>query len=211
MNTEYEEQELLKLELDGAYKDQKLAAEQNQELHDESRKIFAELYDKILLYSAGAFSFSATLIGLVVSNKIDALSKVGFIFHNVYWLYGSMSSFLLVCFLVLLSKRFDAEYTAVVGMVNYIDKSKAKEESLIKALNKMSILITKGGTKESELTTARENISKYEVAYLSNSKLKNRSYLIMYYSHLAAEIMVLTGTLLLLLFVIQLSQAIIWG
>jgi len=211
MNSEYEERELLKLELDGAYKDLKIAAEQNQELHDESRKIFAELYDKILLYSAGAFSFSATLIGLVVSNKIEALSKVGFIFHNIYWLYGSMSCFLLVCFLVLLAKRFDAEYTAVVGMVNYIDKSKAKEESLITALNTMSILITKGGTKESELTTARENIKKYEMAYLSNSKIKTRAYNIMYYAHLLTEMVVMVATFLLLFFVIQLSQAIIWG
>ncbi|EKD27732.1 MAG: hypothetical protein ACD_79C00601G0005, partial [uncultured bacterium] len=57
-----EEEVTAKYEMDSVFNDLTKVAKQNEELSDESRNIYADYYNKILLYSAGAFSFITTLI-----------------------------------------------------------------------------------------------------------------------------------------------------
>ncbi len=109
------------------FKQQRLntAGRQNEDINREHRLILNTYYDKILFYSAGAFSFTLALIGLVVEDRTQALAKVGFLFPNVYWLYASWVLFLLAGILALLSRKLDAYYISNFGMTLYTEAYKA--------------------------------------------------------------------------------------
>lgn len=199
--------------LETAQSSLELASKQNQELSQESRHLYDEFYDKILLYSAGAFSFSVALIGLVVGDRIAALSKVGLIFPNVYWLYVSLTGYLVTCALVLIARRFDAAYAAYFGMHLYCDRKKKEQEARLAKLKNYpgEILVTNSGTREGEIQKCGDNIAELEGAVAKNARGRDRSYNLKRICHLVAEVTVSLATLLLLLFTIQLTQAIIWG
>lgn len=209
----WEQSEIDDFALKSAQDSLDLAGEQNQELSKESRRLYDEFYDKILLYSAGAFSFSVALIGLVVGDRIAALAKVSLIFPNVYWLYVSLTAYLVTCALVLMARRFDAAYAAYFGMHLYCDKKlKEQEARLAKLKNYLGkVLVTGGGTREGEIQKCSANITELEKAVAKNVRGRDSSYNLKRICHRTTEITVSLATLLLLLFTIQLTQAMIWG
>lgn len=190
-----------------------LASQQNQELSKESRQLYDIFYDKILLYSAGAFSFSVALIGLVVGDRITALAKIGFLFSNVFWLYGSLTLYLITCVLILLSRRFDAAYAAQFGMNLYCEKKKKEQEAMLAKLQNYpgEVMVSNNGNREEEIGTCQSNIEKLGIAAEKNAKDRDRSFFLKRACHKIAEVSVLMATLLLLFFTIQLTQAMIWG
>lgn len=209
----WEQNQLDDFSLQEAQKSLKLASEQNQELSKESRQLYDVFYDKILLYSAGAFSFSVALIGLVAGDRISSLAKIGFIFPNVYWLYFSLATYLITCAMVLLARRFDASYVAQFGMHLYCDKKKKEQEAMLEKLNNYpgEVAVTHGGTRKGEIKTCQDNITKLDNAAKKNATGRDRSYLFKRICHQIAEITVIAATVLLLFFTIQLTQAMIWG
>jgi hypothetical protein len=107
---QYLKEHFSRKELDDKFKSYSAASKQNEELSDESRKTYNKYLDSILLYSAGSFSFTVALIGLVIGDKAKALAHIGFFLPNIYWLYVSWILFALTCFLILVSKRFRSKY-----------------------------------------------------------------------------------------------------
>jgi len=102
----------------------KIASLQNQQINSEHRQLLTNYYDKIIFYSAGAFSFTLALVGLVIENKVPALRASGFLFANVFWLYFSWGLFLLAGIFALVAKKIDAYQLANAGMSEYDDKRK---------------------------------------------------------------------------------------
>ena len=190
-----------------------MAGKQNEQLTDESRSIYSEYYNKILLYSAGAFSFNTTLIGLVLSNKPKILAKVGIFVPNIYWMYLSMCLFLLAGAAVLVAKRLDAQYTGSFGMRNYLDKLKIKELTMKKMMGKFGdkFIITKDGTPKQEIAIANSNIPKITNAFIKNKSSEDFANKTMRVTKLLSEVFVLIATIALFIFVIQISQGIVWG
>jgi len=213
MENQFQKEAIAKHEMDIVYNDLSKAANQNEELSDESRNIYADYYNKILLYSAGAFSFITTLIGFVLPDKPSLLAKVSFFLPNIYWLYISMSFFLLAGFSVLLSKRFDAEYTRNFGMRNYLEKLKIKEETMLKMMQKHDhkFLITKNGSPQQEIDTANKNIPKIDKGLKESKQQQEFSYKAMHFFHITSEWFSFIATIVLFIFVIILSQTIVWG
>jgi len=210
---EWEQSQLDDFNLQNAKKSLDLASKQNQDLAQESRQIYDKFYDKILLYSAGAFSFSVALVGLVVADRIAALSKIGLFLPNVYWMYLSLGGYLITCSLVLLAKRFDAAYVAQFGMHLYCEKKKKEQEAFLDKFENYpgEVLVTEGGTREEEIEKCKENITKLTYGVTLNSTKRDRSYKLKRICHVTSEISVVVATTLLLLFTIQLTQAMIWG
>jgi hypothetical protein len=58
-------------------------------------------------------------MSLVVEGGTEALARVGFIFPNIKWLYGSWISFILAGISVLISRKLYAYYIASAGMKLY--------------------------------------------------------------------------------------------
>ena len=189
MRNQFEEEAIVKHEMDIVYNDLSKAANQNEELSDESRNIYADYYNKILLYSAGTFSFITTLIGFVLPDRSNLLAKVGFFIPNIYWLYISMFLFLLAGFSVLLSKRFDAEYTRNFGMKNYFEKLKIKDETMLKMMQKYDykFLITKNSSPQQEIDTANKNIPKLDKGLKESKQHQEFSYKAMHFFHITSE------------------------
>ena len=211
---QWEKSQLDDYELRSSQEALSLAAKQNQDLANQSRGQFDIFYDKILLYSAGAFSFSVALVGLVVGDRINALAKAGFLYPNIYWLYLSLGGYLITCAMVLLSRRFDALYLGHFGMANYCKRKREQQEAIHQKLqNSQSneILVTKGGTRESEIEICKSNIQKLRNAEHKNANARDREQFLKRLCHQIAELIVVVATILLLFFTIQLTQAMIWG
>lgn len=213
MNDPWTQSQIDDFNLKTAQDSLQLASEQNQKLSNESRELFDVFYDKLLLYSAGAFSFSVALIGLVVGDRIGALGKVGYLYPNIYWLYASLTLYLLTCVLVLLARRFDAIYVANFGMHLYCGKKKVEQETVLAKLMRYpgQVLISHGRTRQGEIQMCKDNINKLSKAETENMRRRDRAYFWKTTSHRVCEITVLLATILLLFFTVQLTQAMIWG
>src|SRR3989338_894947 len=73
----------LESERNSAIDSVKSAASDLEYLNKESLKGFDNYYDKILFYSAGAFSFTLALVNIVAQqDKVGALTKSSFIIPN---------------------------------------------------------------------------------------------------------------------------------
>lgn len=207
----HEKQQLDQFELNIATKDLASANQQRKELSDESRNIFDDFYDKILFYSAGAFSFSVALIGLVLKDKAVALAHVAFIIPNIFWLYISMFLYLMVCGLVLLAKKFDALYAGSIGAYFYLKKLERYEKANIDFhKSHQGQVRVKNSSTEQEITTAASNLEKAESAKVKTDKQTKLYYRLKRICHWGAELLVFIATSLLFLFFIQLMQTTIW-
>lgn len=182
----------------------------NAQANQEHRSIFEKYYDSILLYSASIFSFTLAIIGVIDQKKEKALTSIGFIFPNIYWLYGCWFFFLLTCFLIIARKRFDALYVQAEGMEfytkAYLDKEKA-EHDFAKSYPGKLIMIK---TPEENEKIQQETISTLETAVDKNTKLSEKYYRIMSALSYILEATSVLGVLFLLIFAIQFSQNLIW-
>jgi hypothetical protein len=197
-------------ELDDKFKSYSAASKQNEELSDESRKTYNKYLDSILLYSAGSFSFTVALIGLVIGDKAKALAHIGFFLPNIYWLYVSWILFALTCFLILVSKRFRSKYIGHFGMANYVAKYKDYEEAQLKTVREQNGNAYFEKSQEEFEKTKRHNIALLTEVMNNQNKKRDFSYNIMRICHSIAEISTMAGLIFLLLFSIQLGQAIVW-
>lgn len=188
----------------------KLAAEQNQEANRESRKILADYYDKILFYSASIFSFTVALVSTSLVNKSEALSKVGFLFHNVYWLYLSWTLLISACVCVLLSKRFDSAYVGYFGMANCDKKRKDYEIEMQNYVTNHPPIYPAQQSPEGFRHIGTENIEKLNRAIPDQEKGRDSTYIVMRLFHKASEVFALLGIISLFIFSIQLTQALVW-
>lgn len=212
-DTQFEMEASLNAEFEGKNADFNLAQKQRQDINDETRKKLSDYYEKILIFSAGSFSFAITLVSLVVNNKTTALAEIGFWFPNVYWMYFSSIFFLLSCGLVLLSKRMEAYYIESFGLVNYLKKYVELENTKIKIypILKEKIIFTGLSDAVKEVQTAKANLDKLLPAFDKNKVLQDRYFRFMVLFRNASEWLALSGAALLLFFSIQLIQAIVWG
>lgn len=207
-----EKQQLDQFNLNKTTKDLANASKQRTELANESREIYDAYYDKILLYSAGAFSFSLALIGLVVRDNTEALAHTGFLFPNIYWLYGSLFLYLIVCGLILISKRFDALYTAAIGTYFYVKNRLSFEKASIDFHKSyFGNVLVKNSSSEQEIKTSKDNLEKLKVAKAKTDRDSNQYHNLKRFSHLGAELLASVATILLFFFFVQIIQATIWG
>lgn len=186
------------------------AGKQNEDINKEHRERLNTYYDKILFYSAGAFSFTLALIGLVVENRTPALAKVGLLLPNVYWLYGSWICFLLAGIFVLLSRKLDAYYIANFGMAHYTEayKSYVMEELDFVRQNPTQVLMSESYDEYKK--TSDSNLQKLTKANKENKDKEKFFYRTMRFTSLASELAAGIGIILLFFFGVQLTQAIVW-
>lgn len=183
---------------------------QNEEINKEHRDTLNIYYYKILFYSAAAFSFTLALIGLVVENRIEALAKTAVLIPNVFWLYASWISFLLASISALISRKLDAYYIANFGMARYTEayKNYVTEEVSFVEQNPSHILMSE--SHEEYKKTADENLRKLTTANEENKKKEKRFYAAMRVVCVSSETLAFLGAILLVLFGILLTQAIVW-
>ncbi len=209
-NQKHQEQ-LDDFNLNNSSQDLTKSGHKREELVEESRRIFDDYYNKIMFYSAGAFSFSLALISLVVKDKTQALAHIGFIFANVYWLYSSLFLYLVVCALVLLSKRFDAYYLGSFGANYYAESLSKYEKANIDWLMSHANVLVKNSDSIQEINTAKVNLSRSEKAEKEMKKQFEMYYRLKRLCHYGSELFVSMATILLFIFFVQLIQETVWG
>lgn len=181
-------------------------------LNKESLKGFGEYYDKILFYSAGAFSFTLALVNIVAQqDKIGALTKNSFIIPNVFWLYASWFCYLIVCGLIIWNKKLHAIYLGFVGMGHYTEKMKdlRKAEVALISLPNAQIFSVTGSTdaldkltENAEMIGSKEKENKEKADFYYKWKMRIAS---------VSECLALLATTLLLFFSILVTQTFLWG
>lgn len=186
------------------------AGRQNEDINKEHRLILNTYYDKILFYSAGAFSFTLALIGLVVEDRTQALAKIGFYFPNVYWLYLSWTFFISAGVLALLSRKLDAYYIANFGMTHYTEayKEYIEEETAFVQKNPNQLLMSQ--TFEEYKKVGENNLKKLMEANKLNKNKESFFYKSMRLTSVGSEISVVVGIALLFFFGVQITQSIVW-
>ncbi|PIZ47971.1 hypothetical protein CO180_02930 [candidate division WWE3 bacterium CG_4_9_14_3_um_filter_41_6] len=207
-----EKQEVAKFELKNKRKSLVESNVQNSNISELSRSIFSDLYDKTLVYSAGAFSFSLALIGLVLQDNKAGLTFVGFFLPNIYWLYISLFAYLLTMFLVLISKKFDAIYLGYFGMGHYAGKLAEFEKANIGFIkvHEGALLMT-GGTEDSAVETSNHNSDVASRAAKKNTKKSDLYYSLMRGCEISAEMCAFFASILLFIFFWQLTQSVVWN
>ena len=186
------------------------SAQDTEKINLEHRSLLSRYMDGILLYSAGAFSFTVALIGLVDSSRIGALARIGFLVPNIYWLYTCWLFFLGACISVLLSRRFDAYYTMYYGLQRYTAAYKYLEEVRLTFTQKYPENILFVSPQEEQDKKTQHNINVLEDANNKNKKGSDLWYKVMRISDWSAEICVAIGVVTLMIFSTQLSQSLIW-
>lgn len=186
------------------------ANKQNQELNDEHRRLLSKFYDNIALYSAGAISFSTTIIGLVLANYPQSLATKLLLFPNIYYLYVSWVMFAIAFTLSLLAKRFDAYYISSFGFANWTKKYyEMLEEQTDFTLKNPHRMVVKDTTLEESMKIDRENIQKLKQAHLTNESKSKRYFVLVQISHRVAEATAPLGLIFLILFAVLLTQSVI--
>jgi hypothetical protein len=186
------------------------ANKQNQELNDEHRRLLSKFYDNIALYSAGAISFSTTIIGLVLANYPQSLANKLLIFPNIYYLYVSWTMFAIAFSLSLFAKRFDAYYISSFGFANWTKKYyEMLEEQTEFTLKNPDRMVVKDTTLEASMKIDRENIQKLKQAHITNESKSKRYFGLVQISHRVAEIAAPLGLIFLILFTVLLTQSVV--
>lgn len=186
-------------------------ASQNMEkMNFESRSLVSKYLDGILFYSAGGFSFTVALIGLISESKIQSLAHIGIIFPNIYWLYGCWLFFISACIFSLLSRKLDSYYTGYFGSENYTEAYMNFEKAAYDYMCKYPDTIHFVKPLNEQKKIYEYNIKLLEEANKKNKKSKDFWYRIMRIANISAEICALLGVILLMLFSIQLTQSLIW-
>lgn len=188
-----------------------LANRQNQELNEEHRRILTKFYDNIALYSAGAISFSTTIIGLVLANYPQSLSSKVLLLPNISYLYVSWLAFAIAFTTALLSKRVDAYYLSAFGFAHwtkrYYEMLEKQGELMLKTPHRF---VVEDGTLEESLKIDRSNIQKLKQAHVTNENKSKKYYFYMQICHRLAESAATLGLIFLLLFAVVLTQAVVF-
>lgn len=210
---EYYQPQVEKKALDDAYSRYNSASKQNYEINKEHRTILGKFYEHIALYSAGAISFSTTLVGLVLANYHLSLAQTVLFFPNIYYLYACWFFFALAFIASLLSKKYDAFYISAFGMSRYTERYREYEEVQLELLevNKDDILFTRGGEWQEQTQVKRDNIDKLKTAHGSNKKRSDIYWVIVRICYTTAQIGATLGLILLLLFSVLLTQSVVFG
>ncbi len=188
------------------------AAKDAERLRDESMRVFTDYYDKILFYSAGAFSFTLALVNLVSqSGKILALTKISVYVPNVYFLYLSWVCYLTTCVLIICARKLHAIYLGYAGMAYYAEKVKdfrLTQANLVSSPIAQIFSVT-------GFTNAAEKLSE-DAKMIEKQEIKNKEKAELFYklkmtlSNLS-EILALLATILLLIFSIFVTQGFLWN
>lgn len=208
--------------IDEARSEFKAAQTQLHDTNVESRKAYSDFYDKILAYSAAAFSFSVALIGLALDNgKKEFLSQVIYHLPLIKWLYVSMVFYLLSCFAVLFSKIMNATYVSAFGKRHYHQDGMALLELEVMEIEEMLPLAIYDEEKVrkpehlfpygEELSLKRSNLDAVKRVLSKNIFEENVTVWAMKISRWLSLSFVFVATVLLLLFTVQLAQMIVWG
>jgi len=205
------QQQADKMELDAKKREYSLAQEQNQKLNDEHKAILSKYYDNIALYSAGAISFSVTLIGLVLANYPSSLSQIKLYFPNILFLYVSWISFAISFISSLLSKKCDAYYISAFGFTNYTKRYYKYLENELSFIKKYEgVIIYQDGSAKEIIGIDQTNLTKLESAHKLNDKNSKLFFTLMRIFHWTSEISATAGIVFLLTFMILLSQSVIY-
>lgn len=115
------------------------------------------------------------------------------------------------CFFILLSKYFDSRYVDSFGTAHWAKKYKefTKEELKFIARYQGQILVDQ--PIEEFKQKGQKDLGKLKNAHETHLKLRDRYYKSMRVCHRLAEISMIAGTILLLHFSVQLTQAIVWN
>lgn len=202
----------LESERNSAIDSVKSAASDLEYLNKESLKGFDNYYDKILFYSAGAFSFTLALVNIVAQqDKVGALTKSSFIIPNVFWLYASWVCYLFVCALIIWNKKLHAVYLGFVGMGRYAEKVKdlRKTEVALLSFPTVQLFSATGSTDAIEKLT--ENAQMIKSKEKENKEKADFYYKLKMRIATISECLALIATALLMLFSILVTQAFIWN
>lgn len=176
---------------------------------DETRKGLAEYYDKLLLYSAGAFSFQITLLQFVPDKHL--LAKIGsFGQPNIFIMYGSLFFYLLTAGLILLSKKLDTHYVNANASENYREKLLKDKQAKIAFFTKYpSQIIVQDGV-ENQLEAYRTDITKIEQIIDKDRRGSAFYFKLTGILNTVVEFTVIVATILLFVFAVELSQTLVW-
>jgi hypothetical protein len=112
-----------------------------------------------------------------------------------------------------LARKFDAVYVGHFGMNRYCERKKEEQEAMLAKLQNYpgEVMITRGGTRGSEIELCQNNINKLDSATKKNKQKSNKAYSLKRACHQISEITAFVATVFLLLFTIQLTQAMVWS
>jgi len=185
------------------------ADRQRGESSQESRKILKDYYDKILFYSAGAFSFLVALLQIVPNKHV--LSSVGILgIPNVFLMYTSMTCYIISGVLVLLSRRFDAYYISFNSLENYCKKLLEERESKLVIFQKYPETVEVHGGVENQILSIKSDIKLVREMLPKNVKGNKLWYNLMKWTGYTTEFFAIIATIIMLLFTVQLSQSLVW-
>lgn len=207
---QYASVQLKKGKMESTQKTYDKAVEINVEANKEHRSIFEKYYDTILLYSASIFSFTLAVVGIIDNNKVKALTSVGLLFPNIYWLYSCWIFFLVTCLIIIARKKFDALYTQAFGMEYYTNAYVQKELAEYEFIKDYPNVVSPVRPMEQNLKIQLSNINVLKEANANNKKLREKYYFLISLFSNIVEFTSLIGVILLLIFAIQFSQNLIW-
>lgn len=175
----------------------------------ETRKGLAEYYDKILLYSAGAFSFQVTLLQFVPDKHV--LAHVGILGQpNAYVMYASLLLYLVTAASILLAKKLDTYYVNANASEHYRDKFIKDREAKIAFFSKYPGQIIVQGGVDNQLATYKSDITKVKDIIAKDKRDSKFYYKLMIWTHNFLEVTVILATVLLYVFAIELAQSLVW-
>lgn len=198
-------------ELENKAKDYSLASQQNQELNNEHKQILSKFYEHIALYSAGAITFTTTILGFVLPSNASALTVIKFYLPNITFLYIAWLGFGISFVSSILSKRLDAYYLSAFGFANYTKRYHEYLETQVSFIKKYEGSVTfTSGTEEEVLQVDKSNIGKLKEAHTLNDKNAKKYFKYFKISTNVALIGAGVGLLSLILFAFLLTQSIIY-
>jgi len=206
------QQQADKKELDAKYVSYNNASKQNQELNDEHKKILSKFYEHIALYSAGAITFSTTMLGFVLPNNSTALATINFYLPNIIFLYISWLGFGIAFVTAILYKRFDAYYLSAFGFTNYTKRYREYLETELSFIEKYKgkFMFT-GGTEQGVMGVDQNNANKLSKAHRTNKKTMDLNFKLMQWCVNLALVGAGVGVVALIFFSFLLTQTIVFS
>lgn len=189
-----------------------LASKQNQELNDLHKKHLEKYYDNIALYSAGAITFSTTILGFVLPNNAAALGMTVFLIPTLYYLYFSWVGFLIGFLGAVISRKLDAYYLSAFGFTNYTKRYYEFLETQLTFMTKYpgQVIVT-GGNKDESMDTDKINIQKLKEAHKKNDQSTKNYFFFMQLANNASQMGAILGIIFLLLFAFFLTKTMVFS